>query len=382
MLYIHIFIAQRIRALFFVSTVPAVIIFIIFGLFFADPYIFTIQSAFNPGYPVEAGVQVLAEMATTGLGTKGHNTRADIENFRAKFPALYECTEKRTGVIENYITKYAEGSALVEIEFSRTNFWAIPLGRVKDGILLTYSEPNADLLKKLRGCHDQTGKSILSIYSVKEDQDKNGDADYDTDMYDTFRLDPNALGCRSDRNQNRYFQLFSSAASPEVVKSINTQLLNYRLNTKICSKYVGMSSIDTLKNLLSIVATEEGNCDNPDERFPEYRIGLVFDLETGHQLLFADLFTDYTKDSQAIKEIVKSKLQKYPPDSSCQGNYTKYVDTVLSENDLPFSFYIENDYMYILPLPSQELQDCSSEIIIRLSVFKEYLKPSLAAQVI
>ncbi len=369
----------------FVSTVPAIIVFVIFVLFFVDPYIFTRQSAFNPGYPVEVGVQVITEMVSTRLGTKGYKTRADIEKFRAKFPALYECTEKRASVIENYITKNEERNALVEIEFSRTDFWAIPLGKVKDGVLFTYSEPNEDLLKKLRGCHDQTGKSILSIYGIKEDQDKNGYADYDTDMYDAFRLDPNALGYRSDRNQNRYFQLFGSAASPEVVKSINTQLLNYGLNTKICSKYVGMSSIDSLKNLLSIVATEEGNCDKPDNRIPEYRIGLVFDLETGRQLLFADLFTDYTKDSKAIKEIIKSKFQQnsYPPNSVCQINHTKYVDTILAGNDLLFSFYIGNDYVYILPLPSQELQDCSrSERVFPLSAFKEYLKPSLAAQVI
>jgi hypothetical protein len=107
--------------------------------------------------------------------------------------------------------------------------------------------------------------------------------------------------------------------------------------------------------------------------------GVTYDLQTGKEVGFTDLFANYTRDQTAIKKILDNKylLEDHkeqadsgqPYDSQCS-------DATLSESDSAWdyaSYYISKERLTVIPSFSHAEAPCALEVPVPIQELTPYL---------
>jgi hypothetical protein len=171
----------------FFSAVPLFIVIVVTVVVFLNPYVLMTNFFSTPGIVIEEGFTNL--LAYKDAYSTGDKYNEDIKRFKEKFPPVYTCSSKLSGMVESFIVKNESKNAFILIDFSRTDFWATPLGKIQGDTLYSYHDINSTEFRdrKLKTCYDSFGTSILDTYHVISDPNTEGGyADYDINMYDMF----------------------------------------------------------------------------------------------------------------------------------------------------------------------------------------------------
>ncbi len=118
------------------------------------------------------------------------------------------------------------------------------------------------------------------------------------------------------------------------IAKMNTETL--RKNLFIYGHFDELSNQEVVyadKNLFSVEGHYQNYCGGA---YPNHSIDAMnFDLQTGKEISFADLFKDFEKDRLAIKEVILKSLPLtvYDDPSECSTEYLhfKYIDTSLTK---------------------------------------------------
>lgn len=368
-----------------ISVAPVILVATLAIPILINPYFLLTSFYAAPGALLEKGIAVASEIASAMLSGNTHDER--ILTFKKRFSVVYTCSKKRSGVVERFLVKNENKNALINIEFSRTDFWAKPVGLIQGDTLMSYYETESDEFHKLslEKCYDSNGKSVLDHYRIVTNENKEGYAAYDIQMYDTAYHAPNDIGYLSwESDRGTFFQLFNFATSSDIVEKINTELRNIKPDVKLCLKRRGMCQISAPPNFLNVRVEDGGNCDDQNQNFPEYYMGLVFNLKTGSRIAFSELFKDYEKDQKKIKEIFQRYLQKRSGELKqleFKNTFSHYIETFSKKDDSSFSFTIdqyqknEHPYISIYPMPGQGLPNHGIFLTtLSVTLFRDYLK--------
>jgi len=170
----------------------------------------------------------------------------------------------------------------------------------------------------------------------------------------------------------------TSGGTKEVLRKIN-QALSYWEEAQDCISandgYIDASISYAKNKFLSVLATEDIWCTGGAHGYVG-NSGLNFDMTTGNQVKFSNLFMDYPRDEKAINKAVIAIAQKENPnpgDPDCSydeflGNNGFYPEYVISEKGIVL-VYLGFPYAARLCEPD--------EVLIPLSSLSKYLKPAI-----